>query len=322
MGAMRSVEDVLRGDGPVAVVRVERRRGLGSVPAGELSVHDAAGAAGRLLGGAVDAAAAALAARVLAGEPGAREDVRLAEPDAVAAGLACAGSVSLLAHGLPAGGASLLADALAAGRPVAVASDGAATLVASPADRAGELDVDGLADAVAAGLRAPAPSTTVLGPAEAPVLLDVLVPVPHLLLVGAGVLGEALAAQAGVLGWTSATTLTPADTERAVAALGPADAVVLLDHGAAFDTALLACARGPAFAGALGSRRTQAARRERLTDLGADEADLAAVHGPVGLDLGARTPAETAVSVVAEVVAVRAGRGAGALAAASGSIQA
>lgn len=310
--------DLLRSGSPLCLVRVARREGLGSVATGELRVVTSGAAAGTLLGGVLDRAAAELAARVLAGEPGARADVVLGEPEAVAAGLACAGSVGLLAHALPADAAALLADALAGARAVAVASDGARTLVVTAAGRAGDLADGSLDDAVAAGLRSPASTSAVLGE----VLLDVVVPVPHLLVVGAGALGDALHAQAAVLGWTSATTTEVAGTERAVAALGPADAVVLLDHGAAFDAALLACARGAAFAGALGSRHTQAARRERLLALGATEADLAAVHGPVGLDLGARTPAETAVSVVAQVIAERAGRRPAPLAEASGRIRA
>jgi xanthine dehydrogenase accessory factor len=78
--------------------------------------------------------------------------------------------------------------------------------------------------------------------------------------------------------------------------------------------------RGRGFLGALGSRRTQAARRERLLAAGVTEDELARVHGPVGLDLGARTPAETAVSVVAEVLATRSGRDPSALGRARGQI--
>ena len=81
-------------------------------------------------------------------------------------------------------------------------------------------------------------------------------------------------------------------------------AVVSLSHDPKVDDpALLAALATPAFyVGALGSRRTHAARVERLRDEGLSDADLERIHGPVGLDIGARTPAEIAVSILAQVV--------------------
>jgi xanthine dehydrogenase accessory factor len=96
---------------------------------------------------------------------------------------------------------------------------------------------------------------------------------------------------------------------------------VLLDHAPSFDAVLIdGLRRGRGFIGALGSRRTQTARRQRLLEAGLTDADLAALRGPVGLDLGARTPAETAVSIVAQVIAARSGRAGTALAATDGRI--
>jgi xanthine dehydrogenase accessory factor len=153
------------------------------------------------------------------------------------------------------------------------------------------------------------------------VLVDVWVPVPSLLVVAAGAIAEALEAQAGVLGWGCRQVSGLEETTAAVAAFTDADVLVLLDHDPGFDDALLAGLRhGHGFLGALGSRRTQAARRERLLAAGVAEADLARIHGPVGLDLGARTPAETAVSIVAEVIAARSGREPAALSAGRGQI--
>ena len=111
------------------------------------------------------------------------------------------------------------------------------------------------------------------------------------------------------------------DAHAAVAAFSDADVLVLLDHDPAFDAVLVNGLRaGRGFLGALGSRHTQSARRQRLQAAGLTAAELAALHGPVGLDLGARTPAETAVSIVAQVIAARAGRSATALAANEGPI--
>ncbi len=83
-------------------------------------------------------------------------------------------------------------------------------------------------------------------------------------------------------------------------------AVVTLTHDPKLDDPALAAAlRSEAFyIGSLGSRRTHAARCERLTDMGFAEGDLARIHAPVGLSIGARAPAEIAVSIVAEVISV------------------
>jgi xanthine dehydrogenase accessory factor len=93
--------------------------------------------------------------------------------------------------------------------------------------------------------------------------------------------------------------------------LDPHSAVIAVTHDPKLDDmALLEALKSPAFyVGALGSRSNTAKRKERLAlfDLSADE--IAKLHGPIGLDLGSRTPAEIAVSIVAEIVAVRNGVG-------------
>jgi len=81
-------------------------------------------------------------------------------------------------------------------------------------------------------------------------------------------------------------------------------AVVTMTHDPKIDDpALVAALRSPAFyVGALGSKKTQAARRERLRAEGLGDADLARIHGPVGLALGAVSPGEIAVSILAQIV--------------------
>jgi xanthine dehydrogenase accessory factor len=81
--------------------------------------------------------------------------------------------------------------------------------------------------------------------------------------------------------------------------------VCVLTHDAKFDIPLLSRALGlpVAYVGAMGSRRTHDQRLERLREVGVTEAQLARLHSPIGLDLGARTPEETAISITAEIIA-------------------
>ena len=83
---------------------------------------------------------------------------------------------------------------------------------------------------------------------------------------------------------------------------------------------LLALRSDAGYIGAMGSRRAQAKRRERLVAKGIDEADLERVSAPIGLDLGALTAEETALSIIGEIVAMRHGRSGGRLAHAQGRI--
>jgi xanthine dehydrogenase accessory factor len=89
--------------------------------------------------------------------------------------------------------------------------------------------------------------------------------------------------------------------------LGPADAVAVLTHDVKFDEPAIveALRRGCRYVGAVGSRKTQADRRARLLASGVAAEDLDRLRGPIGLDLGGRLPAETALAIMAEVVAER-----------------
>jgi xanthine dehydrogenase accessory factor len=91
--------------------------------------------------------------------------------------------------------------------------------------------------------------------------------------------------------------------------LGPRDAVAVLTHDVKFDEPAIveALQRGCRYVGAVGSRKTQGDRRSRLREAGLTDAELDRLRGPVGLDLGGRAPAETALAIIAEVVAERRG---------------
>jgi xanthine dehydrogenase accessory factor len=159
-------------------------------------------------------------------------------------------------------------------------------------------------------------------------------PPPRLLIYGAVDTAEALARGAKLLGWTAivadarasfltAERIPSADhliaewPEEALAEVAPdhQTAIVVLTHDDKFDEpALIAALETEAFyIGALGSRRNQERRRERLLEAGVAEDAFARISGPCGLDIGADTQSETALSILAEILAVRAGREGGSL---------
>ncbi len=92
--------------------------------------------------------------------------------------------------------------------------------------------------------------------------------------------------------------------------LGPADVVCVLTHDPKFDVPAITSAvkTRVGYIGAMGSRKTHATRTDRLREAGLTDSELARVMGPIGIDIGARTPEETAISIVAEIIALRTGR--------------
>jgi xanthine dehydrogenase accessory factor len=172
---------------------------------------------------------------------------------------------------------------------------------------------------------------------------DVFGPPPRLFVYGAVDTADTLCAAARAIGWraivadargrfATAERLPNADEiivawpEEALAQVAPdhTTAIIVLTHDDKFDLPLLkgALASEAYYIGALGSRRNQERRRERLLEAGVAESDLERISGPAGLDIGAHTPAETAVSMLAEIMAVRAGRDGGRLRDSSGRIHA
>jgi xanthine dehydrogenase accessory factor len=112
--------------------------------------------------------------------------------------------------------------------------------------------------------------------------------------------------------------------ERIGPSLGPTDAVCVLTHDHRFDVpaVVAALATRVGYLGAMGSRRTAEERRARLIAEGVDEGELARLMAPIGLDIGARTPEETAVSICAEIIATRTGRSPASLRDTSGPLHA
>jgi xanthine dehydrogenase accessory factor len=165
--------------------------------------------------------------------------------------------------------------------------------------------------------------------------VDVVAPAPRLVIFGAVDYAAALCRLARAAGWRPfvcdprSQFATPArfpDAEEVIVAwpdeafarlggIDPATYIAILTHDPKLDDAALTIAltSDAAYVGAMGSRRAQAQRRERLLAAGLDEELLERVAAPIGLNLGAVSPEETALSIMAEVVAVRNGRDGGRL---------
>jgi xanthine dehydrogenase accessory factor len=104
--------------------------------------------------------------------------------------------------------------------------------------------------------------------------------------------------------------------------LGPRDVVCVLTHDAKFDVPAIvgALATRAGYIGVMGSRRTHATRNERLVAAGVTAEQIESLMSPIGLDIGARTPEETAISICAEIIATRTGRAAPSLRDGDGAI--
>ncbi len=181
------------------------------------------------------------------------------------------------------------------------------------------------------------------GEVAAEVFIETFPPPPVLLIFGAVHVAQALARFAKMLGFrvivsdARSKLASPErfpEVDRIIVAwpdealqeltIGPNTYIAILTHDPKFDEpALLGALQTPArYIGAVGSRRTNADRRERLRAAGVDEESLARVRGPIGLDIGASTPEEMAISILAEIIASRHGRRGGPLSETTGNIRA
>jgi xanthine dehydrogenase accessory factor len=240
-----------------------------------------------------------------------------------------------------------LRERLAAGRPVALATVvagpgiGAKLLVDDSGATTGELADAELTRVVARDAHAELLAGKTLlrhyglrGEArqdEVSVFIESFAPPPRMLIFGAVDFTAALARVAKVLGYrvtvcdarpVFATRARFPEADDVICAwpqellaergpeLGPRDAICVLTHDPKFDVpAVIAALRTRAgYLGCMGSRRTCEKRDVRLREEGVSDAELARIQAPIGLDLGARTPEETAISICAEIIALRSQR--------------
>jgi xanthine dehydrogenase accessory factor len=283
---------------PLALATVVSTWGSAPRPRGShMLVHADGRFEGSVSGGCVEGDILDTAAQVIAGAPFAVKTYGVADDSAWQVGLPCGGEISVMVQPVGADGFDpelfdRIAEARAAGQSLTVTTD----LATGHAD---------------------------LRPQETgEVFVNRYDPPRRLLIVGAVQIAQSLAALASTLGIEvvvidprgrflteerfPGVTLDDRWPDEAVAAWkpGPATAVVTLSHDIKIDDPALiaALASDAAYVGALGSRRSHAARRERLaaTGVGADQLDR--IDGPVGIDIGAIGPAEIALSIAAAMV--------------------
>lgn len=303
------------------------------LPGAAMAVSADGEAVGSVSGGCVEGAVYELCREVLATGVCVRESFGYSDDDAFAVGLTCGGTIEVFVSVAP---PQSIVDAIVSGAEVAVAQvmdgSGARLLVGElgASGTTGLADVDSvladeartMLDSGSSGIR------SVRCRPDLEVFVQSYASRPRLLIFGAIDYAAALSSLGSFLGYH--VTVCDARSVFATSARFPdADEVIVewphsylartevdsrtvvcvLTHDAKFDVPLLKVAlRLPvAFVGALGSRRTHLGRLRRLREVGLSDTELMRLRSPIGLDLGARTPEETAVAIAAEFIALRRG---------------
>lgn len=331
-------------------------------PGAQMLVDDRTNIEGSVTGGCVEGALVEEAQRILGGEGAKVVTYGVSDEEAAGVGLMCGGTVRVFVHehrddALDA--LDAVAGARAADEPVAVATlldgDQAGAKMAilgaravgglgvtELLDRSVQRDARGQLDEGISRLRRYGAGGEVMG-ADLAVYIQAFSTHPRMVIFGAIDFSAEMAKVASEIGYrvticdargpfvksprfSRAAEVVVEWPDRYLEAedLSERDVILVFTHDAKFDEPALigALATDAGYIGALGSRKTQARRVERLRDAGLDEEAIARVHAPCGLDIGARTPPETVVSILAEVIAVRTGRAGESLRDTSGPIHA
>jgi xanthine dehydrogenase accessory factor len=331
---------LLAQDSPFAVATVIGTQGSSPRPPGAAMAVSADGSAlGSISGGCVEGAVYDTAERVLAGDGPVVESYGYSDDDAFAVGLTCGGTLEVLVAPADREVLAAWAERIAADEPVALATvvSGPAplgsVLLVGPTYAGGSLGAEGLDVAVtddARGMLAAGQTgARHYGPRgerrvdDVTVFVQSFTPPPRMLVFGATDFAAAVSRIGVFLGYR--VTVCDARPVFATSQRFPEAHEVVCDwphrylastqvdgrtvlcvltHDPKFDVPLLEVAlrRPAAYIGAMGSRRTHDDRLRRLREAGLSEQELARLHSPIGLDLGARTAEETAVSIAAEIV--------------------
>jgi len=319
-------------------------------PGAAMAVNDRGEVTGSVSGGCVEGAVYEEAQDVLRTGRARLVTYGISDAEAISVGLTCGGTIHIFVEMLDAEILRRIADAVGRDAPIALAIglDGAIAgrerLVTGDDDTFGSMGNDGLDHAVSGEARAllAAGDTVVrtFGADGEPVGLDVRVfirsfaPKPNMYIFGAIDFSRAMVHVGKDLGYrVSVIDARPIFATRqrfphadevvvewpdeflSKAPIDERTALVILTHDAKFDIPLLQVAlrTRAGYIGAMGSRRTHAERVEQLRAAGITAEDLARINAPIGLDIGARTPEETAISIAAEIIAMRSGRKGGSL---------
>ena len=302
---------------------VERIGSAPRDPGAALAVSAAGDVAGSVTGGCVEPAVIREATEVLNGAPSRICRYGLTDSDGFDVGLACGGSIAVAVYLLDPAIVPPLAEAVSSDRPVALTVSLADGRVGEQALVDGESESDDPVEAAARGLLELGDSAIVETPEGELVFVESYPRRPNLYVFGASDHVAALVPVARSLGYR-VTVCDPRRTFLTRERFPEADelsdewpdrfledapidartAICLMTHDLKFDVPALkvALASPAGYIGAIGSEKTRAERTLRLSAEGVGEADMARLHAPIGLQLGAHTPAEVAITIAAQLI--------------------
>jgi len=341
LGQIRRLQDA--GERVALATLVDVLRSAPRDPGAVMAISSGGTLLGSISGGCVESALAQEAAAVLRGGDDRLVEYGLSDADAQAVGLSCGGTLSVLVEALDAAETAAVQRRLTSERLVAEAirldaSGRANRLYVFEDSVLGSLGNDVLDDVVAVEVRASiagdATEIRMYGDEGEPhgdvrVFIHRALAKPRMYIFGAIDFAHAMVRVAKLLGYevtlcdARSAFATPErfpEADRVIVAWpddflreSPVDertAIVALTHDEKFDIPLIRAAlqTSAGYIGVMGSRRTNERRMAQLRELGLTGEELTRLNAPIGLDLGARTPEETAIAIAAEIVALRHGR--------------